>query len=74
MVEIFIKEKYILLGQFLKFSGVISNGGEAKYFLMENEVFVNGITENRRGKKLFDGDVIEVFNTKYIVKEKSCEN
>ena len=41
---------------------------------MENEVFVNGITENRRGKKLFDGDVIEVFNTKYIVKEKSCEN
>lgn len=74
MVEIFIKEKYILLGQFLKFSGVISNGGEAKYFLMENEVFVNGIAENRRGKKLFDGDVIEVFKTKYIVKEKSCEN
>ena len=26
MVEIFIKERCILLGQFLKFSGIISNG------------------------------------------------
>lgn len=74
MVEVFIKEKYILLGKFLKFSGVITNGGEAKYFLVENPVFVNGKPENRRGKKLFDGDVVEVFEVKYVVKEKDCEN
>lgn len=74
MVEIFIKEKYILLGQFLKFSGVISNGGEAKFFLVENSVLVNDIPENRRGKKLYNNDVIEVLGQKFIVKEKDCEN
>ena len=74
MVEIFIKEKYILLGQFLKFSGVISNGGEAKFFLVENSVLVNDIPENRRGKKLYNNDVIEVLGQKFIVKEKVCEN
>lgn len=74
MVEIFIKEKYILLGQFLKFSGVISNGGEAKFFLVENSVLVNNTPENRRGKKLYNNDVIEVLGQKFIVKEKDCEN
>lgn len=74
MVEIFIKENYILLGQFLKFSGIISNGGEAKFFLSENDVFVNEQLENRRGKKLFDGDIVVVFNQKYIIKEKNNES
>ena len=74
MVEIFIKESCILLGQFLKFSGIISNGGEAKIFLLENDVFVNEMPENRRGRKLYNGDVVKVFETKYIVKEMSCEN
>ena len=74
MVEIFIKENYILLGQFLKFSGIISNGGEAKFFLSENDVFVNEQLENRSGKKLFDGDIVFVFNQKYIIKEKNNES
>ncbi len=74
MVEIFIRDKYILLGQFLKFSGIISNGGEAKFFLVENPVLLNGKPENRRGKKLFGGDVVEIFDQKFIIKEKPCEN
>lgn len=68
MRTIFITKEPILLGQFLKFVGIITNGGEAKIFLQENEVFVNNTLENRRGKQLFDGDYVEILNEKYIIK------
>ncbi|AKG72779.1 S4 domain-containing protein YaaA [Salinicoccus halodurans] len=50
----------ITLGQFLKHEGIIGTGGEAKWFLQENEVFLNGEPENRRGKKLHDGDELNL--------------
>ena len=68
MKEVKISTEYIKLGQFLKFAAIIDSGAEAKDFLMENEVIVNGIKEERRGKKLYPGDVIELFNEKYIIK------
>ncbi|MEC6748756.1 S4 domain-containing protein YaaA [Marinilactibacillus sp. XAAS-LB27] len=55
-----IEEVYITLGQFLKHANVISSGGMAKPFLEQFEVFVNGELENRRGKKLYDGTVIDI--------------
>lgn len=68
MKEIKIFTDYITLGQFLKFIGVVSTGGEIKSFLAENVVFVNENEENRRGKKLFPGDYVVVFGQKYIIK------
>ena len=67
MRTIFIKKEPILLGQFLKFSGIITNGGEAKIFLSETDVKVNKIPENRRGKKLFDGDIVEIDGKKFQI-------
>ena len=52
MKEVFINSEYITLAQFLKLEGFIGSGGEAKYFLQEVEVELNGELENRRGKKL----------------------
>ena len=46
----------ITLGKFLKYKNIIGTGGEAKWFLSEHEVFLNGEAANRRGKKLYDGD------------------
>lgn len=46
----------ITLGKFLKYKNIIGTGGEAKWFLSEHEVYLNGEPENRRGKKLHDGD------------------
>ena len=40
--EIHITTEYITLGQFLKFADIIHEGGEAKRFLAENEILVNG--------------------------------
>lgn len=67
MVEIKIHSEPITLGQFLKFSGIIYSGGECKNFLEESEIYVNKISENRRGKKLFSGDLVEINGEKYLL-------
>lgn len=68
MTEIKLNTDYITLGQFLKFSGLISNGGEAKFFVQENSIIINGICENKRGKKLFPGDFVEINKEKFLIK------
>jgi S4 domain protein YaaA len=66
--KVFISTEFITLAQFLKFVGIISNGGEAKVFLAENEVIVNHELENRRGRKLYPGTFVEVFGKIYVIK------
>ncbi|WP_281890838.1 S4 domain-containing protein YaaA [Paenibacillus sp. YYML68] len=60
MKPIAIRTEYITLGQFLKLADCISTGGQAKFFVQEADIKVNGEAENRRGKKLVAGDVVEV--------------
>ncbi|MBQ9448394.1 MAG: S4 domain-containing protein YaaA [Acholeplasmatales bacterium] len=68
MKTIKINGDYIELGKLLKMVNVISSGGEAKYYLQDNEVLVNGELENRRGKKLYPGDVVKVEDEEYTIK------
>ncbi|WP_462422078.1 S4 domain-containing protein YaaA [Salinicoccus sp. Marseille-QA3877] len=58
-METKIFDDIITLGQFLKLEGIIGSGGQAKWFLSENVVYINDEVENRRGKKLQHGDVIK---------------
>jgi ribosome-associated protein len=60
MEKISIETEYITLGQFLKVADIISTGGMAKWFLSENEIFINGEMDQRRGRKLRSGDRIEI--------------
>lgn len=55
-----IKEDFITLGQFLKIVDLISSGGEAKAFLSANTVLINREADDRRGRKLYKNDLIEV--------------
>lgn len=57
-----ITTPYITLGQLLKLSNIISNGGEAKFFLATNEVYVNDELDCRRGRKLYPGDKIAILD------------
>lgn len=50
----------ITLGQFLKVASLASSGGEAKALIGRGSVRVNGETEQRRGRKLVLGDVVQV--------------
>ena len=63
-----ISTEYITLGQFLKFADIISNGGEAKGFLLFNTVLINGVEDNRRGRKLRTGDVVEIKGNTYLIR------
>jgi ribosome-associated protein len=60
MNQISIHTEYITLGQFLKLADCISTGGQAKMFLQETKILVNGQAENRRGKKLVPQDIVNV--------------
>ena len=66
--EIIINTEYITLGQFLKLADIIQSGGEAKSFLAQNEVEIDGVSDNRRGRKLRGGEVIEILGQKYEIK------
>lgn len=54
-----IREEYITLGQLLKIAGIIATGGEAKYYLSERVPLVNGEPDQRRGRKLRPGDLVQ---------------
>jgi ribosome-associated protein len=58
--EVKIDTEFITLGQFLKLADVIQSGGMSKWFLSEHEVFINGEQDQRRGRKLRNGDVIAI--------------
>lgn len=51
---------FIKLAQFLKWQQITQTGGEAKILIQEGYVMVNGELELRRGRKLFNGDVVTV--------------
>ena len=48
------------LGRALKAAGLVGTGGAAKVLIQAGEVSVNGEVETRRGRRLEEGDVIEV--------------
>ena len=67
MKKVIIKTEFIKLNQFLKWAGLCETGGEADMIIAEGRVKVNGEEELRRGKKLRDGDVVEVYGSEYAV-------
>ena len=66
-MEIKLNKEFITLGQLLKVTDFISSGGEAKFMMNELNISVNGERENRRGRKLFSGDVVIIEGKKFEV-------
>lgn len=60
MQTVQISSEYIKLDQFLKLADCISTGGMAKALIQDGAIKVNGEAELRRGRKLYNGDVVEV--------------
>lgn len=56
--DISIGGEMIRLGQFLKYSGLLDSGGDAKEVIIDGFVSVNGEEERRRGRQLRDGDLV----------------
>lgn len=61
------KKNYMTLSQALKKYDFIDTGGMAKMFLAENEVYVDDVLENRRGRKIYGGETLSANGKKVIV-------
>lgn len=59
METIYLREEFIKLGQALKAAGLCESGVEAKDVIQEGLVMVNDEVDTRRGRKLYDGDIIK---------------
>lgn len=60
MKQVTIQTDSITLGQLLKKLDILATGGQAKHFLCENRVLVNGELEVRRGRKLYPQDQVVI--------------
>ena len=67
MIEIAIRTEFIKLDQFLKFAGCVYTGGDAKGFIQDGYVKVNGEVCTMRGKKLVPGDTVHFNEEDFIV-------
>lgn len=58
-MELKLRDEFIKLGQALKAAGLADSGLDAKIVIQDGLVQVNGEVDTRRGRKLYDGDVVE---------------
>ncbi|MEZ6089374.1 MAG: RNA-binding S4 domain-containing protein [Pirellulaceae bacterium] len=59
----------IRLDNFIKLTGVVGTGGQAKMLIQNGEVLVNGEVETRRRRKLAIGDDVEVLGEVFRVEQ-----
>ena len=53
-----LRDEYIKLGHALKAANLVEDGVEAKLVIQDGLVKVNNQVDIRRGRKLYDGDVV----------------
>ena len=54
-----LRDEFIKLGQALKAANLVEDGVEAKIVIQDGLVKVNNEVDTRRGRKLYDGDIVE---------------
>lgn len=69
MEKVTIKTEFITLGQLLKYLSIVGSGGEVKIYLMNNDIYLNGALENRRGKKIYPGDQVKIDSKTYLIQQ-----
>ena len=55
-----ISTEFIKLGQLLKLADMIGQGSDAKFLISEGYILVNDQIVTERGKKIRDGDIVEL--------------
>ncbi|OYP36148.1 hypothetical protein CGZ80_09850 [Rhodopirellula sp. MGV] len=55
------------LDDVLKRAGWVGTGGQAKLWIQDGEVTVNGIVETRRRKQIFFGDTVEAMGETLVL-------
>ena len=66
-VPVAIGTEFIKLESALKLANAVSSGGEAKNLIQDGQAMVNGEVCTMRGKKLRDGDTVEIDERVYRI-------
>lgn len=66
MEEIIIDTEFIKLDSLLKYAAVVQTGADAKFFISERLVLVDGEVETRRGRKIYDGMTVKVLTDEEV--------
>jgi len=66
--QIFISTDFITLDSFLKLSGAVISGGQAKVEIQSGNVLVNNEVCLMRGKKIRENDTVKFNNMLFEVK------
>lgn len=69
--DVVITTDFIRLDSFLKFKGIAMTGGEAKQFVQDGIVKVDGEICTARGKKIRSGNTVSVFSVDYHIKNEN---
>lgn len=70
--EIKINTEYIKIGQLLKLANIVTQGSEAKLYILEGFVCLDNTVVYERGKKVYPGSIVtvnlnnDIYNIKVI--------
>ncbi len=67
-IPVLINTPFITLDKALKYSDIVSSGGQAKILISEGQISVNNEVCLMRGKKLRDGDTFSYNNQVFKIK------
>ncbi len=65
-----ILDEFIKLGQALKLAGLVESGVMAKDVITDGLVKVNGEVDLRRGRKLYEGDIVDFDGQQFKIASK----
>ena len=70
--EILINSEFIKLDSLLKYAGIVATGGIGKEIILEERIKVNGEICTMRGKKIREGDKVQIdeIKTELVIKQK----
>ena len=68
-IAVAISTEFIKLQDAMKYANIVYSGGEAKAFIQEGEVLVNGEVCTMRGKKLRCGDKFTFNGQTYLISD-----
>jgi ribosome-associated protein len=66
MEKVYFHTEFVKLQQLMKLADVVGQGSDAKMLIQEGYVKLNDEVCTMRGKKVYDGDVMEFEGEKYL--------
>lgn len=66
MEKVYFHTDFVKLQQLMKLANVVGQGSDAKVLIQEGYVKLNGEVCTMRGKKVYDGDIMEFEGESYL--------